>query len=320
MVAADPGPTPGARPRRTLEERGRLTLLLIAGFIGVIGIVVSAYGTGTPQTTTGLVRLGLVVTVALVVVVYVIEARGLSALRPWAVAAIRPILLVEILLDLIDVAMGLGQGRLNVPVVTVLAIWALRGRPAVVPVPRLDRRGAAMVVGTIVVAGAVIGVDPVLRPGGLLDVGQDSLTTSLSIDCPGGRLPPGDLTVTYRWNWAHAALIADGDDAIVIRWSGQDENGQDPYVVKDMPVTSTGVYPGWSDEMSTGLVQDLANEVPGASNWGIELAEQGYAPGEVRVVLQRASSTPSDGPVTVDATYIHEGVWRTVPTELSCQG
>ena len=293
-------PTPGS-----FESRAQRVFIVLAAFIAIVGLVVLA---GNGSTTTLLVRIGMALAVSSAVAIYGIEARGLAVLRPWAVAAAAPLLIVVILFDVFNVLAGFGQSRLNLPIATVLAVWAFRGRRAVAPTPRLGPGAIALVTAGLVVSLMTYTVAPVLGPGGVLDVHDDDLEQALTVDCGTGVAAPETLAITYRWSWRRQAFLASGDDAIVIRWFVEGN----PYVrsAEDVPAP-VGLLPDTSGPMSGALAQAYASESRNSLAWSIDLADLGLDPGEVRLVLRRApGSTPPSEPFTVDARYVHLGAWR----------
>ena len=313
-IAAAP---PATATTRSFESRSERVFVVIAAFVGIVGLVVLL---GSGSSVTAPVWIGLALTVVFTVAIYGIEARGLAGGRPWAIAAALPLLWILILSDLYNLLSGLGQSRFNIPVGTILGIWALRGPRTITPVPRLGAAGLALVAADLAVSLATYTVPPILGPGGYLDAARSDIRQELLIDCRAGEPAPETLTITYRWSWTRDALLRSGDDAIVVRWFGGGADG-DAYwhSFEDPPEPVPGVDADTLGELSGPLAQEWAGGSPNSATWAVDLAERGFAPGEVRLVLRRIEgSPPPPEPFTVDARYFHAGAWRSGQVFAQC--
>ena len=127
--------------------------------------------------------------------------------------------------------------------------------------------------------------------------------------------------MTYDWHWRQTSPLATGLDMIVVTWSGRDDTGRPLYILGDVPDAAAGVYPGVSADPSTGMAQAIEQGADGSWEWGIELSEQQFAPGQIQVRLVRAmvdAPPAAPGPVQIQASYIHQGVWREQMTYAVC--
>ena len=122
--------------------------------------------------------------------------------------------------------------------------------------------------------------------GGVLDVKEPDLRTSMTVDCgtaaPDGTVPEV-ITITYDWTWTSSSPLPDGLDAFVVGWTGDDGEGRPLYLLGVTPDTEPGVYSGRRGHPSRDMTDEAAEESRGWWHWGIELAERGYAPGHVVV-------------------------------------
>ena len=86
------------------------------------------------------------VAVGVLAAVYVVEARGLDRRRPWAVEAVRPMLVLVAVSSVGATALLYGDGKLRIPYELVPVVWAFLGRRdrTVRPAPGFALRGAAL--------------------------------------------------------------------------------------------------------------------------------------------------------------------------------
>jgi hypothetical protein len=311
-VGAQPLPAAGT----PFESRAAQVFTVIAAFIAIIGAIVVLFA--NDASSTPLVRIGLGLVVVLAVVLYSVEVRGLRRLEPWAVAAATPLLGILIVFDVFNFVIGFGQGKLNLPIATVLGIWALRGQRAIRPAPSLGPAGIVLVVVDLALSLATINVSAVVGPGGLLDLRQDDLQQTLAVDCgPSPGSPPAKLAITYRWSWRRDAFLAGGDDAIVVRWFSAGTDGS-VYVLGDTPQPTIGLEPGGAGPLSGGPAQAWAGGGLQSFTWAIDLSTRGMAPGEVRLDLGYAGGPRPQEPFHIDARYFHLGTWRSQQLFADC--
>lgn len=316
--AAPAGPGSGGR---SFEQRASLTFKVLAIFATVVMAIVlpslpNGPGGTIPNTLT---FAGAVLLIGMLLV----AATSLDRQRPWAIGAARPILGLMLVTGYGGALIGLGQSRFTVPIDALLATWALLGTPAIRPTPWLGLRGVALVAAYLAAAVATYGAQPAFGPGGWFDVHREDLVAAVSADCgPAGAGPPQAIDVTYRWSWRRAAPVPSGFDIIVLTWSGVDEGGQQLYVLGgSLGEAAGGVYPGTGGGASAAMAQEVAQRAGGEWEWGVELAEQQLAPGQIQVRLQRGlvDTQPLEpGPLSIQVTYIHQGVWMDESTYTLC--
>ena len=304
-------PSPGS-----LEARASLTLKVLAG-IAAVGLALAALPGGAPAAS--LYTATSIMASAAMTVLYIAEAVGLDRQRPWALAAVRPMLVVVTLIGLTWMADALARGTFRVPFEAALAIWAWLGPADDREMPSLGGRSAGLVGGTIALAAVVLAGPLVFGWGGALDVRAADLHGSVGATCSlAGAELPGTLTVTYDWSWSAGSPFPSGLDIVVIGWTGADSLGRPLYLLDTTPTPSTGVHPGRTGPPSFDMAQSIAAESAGSWRWGVELSEQQLRPGRIELHLLRAREAPP-GPraLTIKATYIHVGLWRS-DAEATC--
>jgi hypothetical protein len=303
----------------SLEGRASLALKIIAALNG-FGVVLAFFPPPVPPAR--LLTLSFNVASALLVVLMLVEARGLDRLRPWAIAAVRPLLVVIALAGAYVFAMAVLDGRVRVPFDAALAVWALFAGPHVTPRPRFEGRSFALLSGAVVLSAGMLFAQPLFDWGGVVDVRPADLQSSMTVDCGTAAADgtvPATVRITYDWSWTSSSPLPDGLDAIVVGWDGDDGIGRPLYLIGITPDTVAGVYSGRRGYPSLEMTAEAAEESRGWWHWGVELVERGYAPGHLEVELRRAQPmTPDPEPVSIRASYVHLGVWRQDVQPVTC--
>ena len=303
----------------SLEGRASLGLKALAALNG-FGVILAFFPPPVPPAR----LLGVTFNVAslLLVILMLVEARGLDRLRPWAVAAVRPFLVVLGLAGAYVFLTAVLDGRFRLPLDVGVAIWALLGAPHVTPRPRLEARSLAVVGSAVGLSAVMLFSQPLFDWGGALDVKPTDLHTSLAVDCgtagPDGTVPDV-VTITYDWSWTASSPLPDGLDAFVVGWEGDDGEGRPLYLVGPTPDPLPGVYSGRLIHPSRDMALEVKAESRGSWHWGIDLAERGHTPGQVVFELHRAQdATPDAEPLTITASYIHLGVFQQDVEPITC--
>ena len=300
----------------SLEARASLALKLLAG-INVAGILLAMFSPLLPVST--LLTVTFSAAAAVLAVLYVVEARALDRRRPWAVAAVRPLLILLGASGVSAVVIALNGGTMRLPFDGVLAVWAWLGSRDPTLVAGRVRRAAAIVGAAGALLAAMVLAQPLFGWGGLFDVHQQDLQASVHIEC--GALAAGlprTITVSYDWSWTSTSLLPNATDNVVIGWSGADAQGRPLYVIDEIPDSAAGIYSGLTGYPSNAMAKQVGAESEGSFRWAIELGERGFEPGSIRLQLMRPRGDPP-GPnsVTFAATYVHLGLWRET-TRLTC--
>ncbi len=303
----------------TLEGRASLGLKALAA-LNAFGVILAFFPPPVPPAR--LLGVTFNMASALLVVLMLVEARGIDRLRPWAIAAVRPFLLVLGAAGAYTFVVAVLDGRFRIPLDVGIAIWALLAAPHVSPRPRLEARSLGLVTSAVGLSAVMLFSLPLFDWGGTFDVKPSDLRTSVSVDCgtatPDG-LVPETITITYDWSWTSGSPLPDGLDAFVLGWTGDDAEGRPLYLIGRTPDTLPGVYSGRAGVPSRQMKERVAEESRGSWNWGIELDERGHAAGQLVIQLDRAqTSTPDPQPLVVKATYIHLGVWRQDVEPVTC--
>lgn len=300
----------------SLEARASLALKVMAA-INVAGVLLAMFSPLLPVST--LLTVAFSAAAAVLALLYIVEARALDRRRPWAVAAVRPLLILLGASGVSAVVIALNGGTMRVPFDGLLAVWAWLGAPDRTLIAGRIRRAGALVGA----AGALLTVMVLARPlfgwGGLFDVHQPDLLASLHLECgaPAAGLPR-TITVSYDWSWTSTSLFPNQHDIVVIGWSGADAQGRPLYVIDEIPASAAGIYSGLPGYPSTAMANQVGAESDASFRWAIQLDERGFEPGGVRLLLKSPRGDPP-GPnsVTFAGTYIHLGLWRET-TRVTC--
>ena len=300
----------------SLEARASLALKLLAG-INVAGVLLAMFSPLRPVST--LLTVTFSAAAAVVAVLYVVEARAIDRRRPWAVAAVRPLLILLGASGVSAVVIALSGGTMRVPFDGLLAGWAWLGAPDPTLVAGRVRRAAALVGAAGALLAAMVLATPLFGWGGLFDVHQPDLQASVHVECgaPAAGLPR-TLTVSYDWSWTSTSLLPNATDVVVLGWTGADPQGRPLYLIDKIPVSAAGIYSGLTGYPSIDLAKRVGAESEGSFRWAIELGERGFEPGSIRLHLTRPREVPP-GPysVTFAASYVHLGLWRAT-TRVTC--
>jgi len=301
----------------SLEWRASIAFKSLA-FINLAGVVLAMF----PPPLPGSLLYGLTfnLAAALLAALEIIAARALDRRRPWAVAIVRPMLVVLIGEGIGAMLIGYDAGRIRIPFEAFIAVWALLAGADGTLLRQADRRSLSLVVMSALVIVSMLVGEPVFGWGGLLDVRQSDLRASISADCgtPGGDLPP-TLTVTYDWSWARTSPLPNGLDIVVIGWSGRDADGHPIYLFDKDPAPGPGIRSGRRGYPSIDMATAVGKESPASWSWGIELGEQGLRPGRIELQMRRVKDAPPEpSPLVITATYIHLGIWRSDPVSVTC--
>lgn len=306
----DEGPEGGS-----LEARASFVFKIMAT-VGFAGVIFSLLPDSLPNSA--LLTVAFNVSALLISILYVVEARGIDKGRPWALAAVRPLLLLLGAWGAYATLSGLAQGVLRIPFELLLVAWAFLGSMSQLPTPRLADRSVALLGAAIPLVSIMSFGYLVFGWGGLLDVHQDDLTASLTVDCGPPGEPPAELRVAYDWSWSGAAPLPNEVDTVVIAWSGQDADGRELYTAGVIPEGDPTIRSGQRGTLGRELVE-AARAGSAGFQWAVDLNRRGYVPGHVELSLQLARENPTgDRTMTVRASYIHLGLWRAEPAPVTC--
>jgi hypothetical protein len=301
----------------TLESRASLALKVLAG-INVAAIIL-AMVPGTISTSV-LETVALHLASGGLAVVYLVVALALARRQPWAVSAIRPLLLLLLVWGAYGFVAALTAGQIRIPFPMLAAGWALLGPADRTPLPRLGGRGGVILAASVALMATVLANQPVFGWGGLVDVHERDLSGSLTVDCgtPGAALPER-IAITYTWSWSRGTLLPNEDDVVVIGWNGNDAEGHPLYVFDDAPEAGVGISTGVVGGVSNAMQRQAASHWRGSLHWVIDLGVRGIRSGQVELFLLRArEQPPKPQPLTIGASYIHVGVWRNDAATVTC--
>ncbi|MEO8273599.1 MAG: hypothetical protein ABI620_06010 [Chloroflexota bacterium] len=310
-----PGPESG-----TLEARASIAFKILA-LLGYGGVVLAMFPGSTPVAT--LLTAAFNIAAFLLASVLLIVALGLDRRRPWAVAAVRPLLILLIIAGLVTIAIAWSELRIRVPVDVVLAGWALLGPADEKPIARQEPKSAATAVGVALLLGSMLASPQLFSWGGVFDVHEPDLHATLAADCgtAGAGLLPDRVTLRYEWSWTASSVMPSGTDIVVLGWTAADSAGRPLYVIDQIPPSTAGVYSGLNGYPSTQMADSIARESQGAFRWAMPLAEQQFASGRIELHLRRSEAAAVEAqpqPLTVTATYVHLGLWRQSPATVTC--
>ncbi|MBI2780371.1 MAG: hypothetical protein HYX55_01075 [Chloroflexi bacterium] len=301
----------------SLEARASIGLKILA--VMNIGGVVLAMFPGVAQVST-LFVVTFNTAGGLLAVVYLAGAFGLDRRRPWAIAAVRPLLGVIAVAGTLQVLAWFTDGRIRIPFDVAIAGWAFLGPANARPIAGQQARSIAAV-GTSAALAAVMVFGPQLFGwGGLVDVHPPDLSAAVTADCGDPAAgPPQHMTLGYDWSWRSAALLPNGADIVVLGWTGADPQGRPLYLIDTIPGSASGVYSGLAGYPSTDMATAIGKESEGSFRWAIELGEQKFAPGHIELQLVRPREAPAGrSSVKITASYIHLGLWRKDAATVTC--
>lgn len=301
----------------SFEARAILGLRFLTALI-LVGILLALFPGTIIEST--LYEVMFNIASAGIAVVYLIESIALGRRRPWAVAAARPLLVAAALSGSIAVIYAFTAGHYRIPFDLAAIVWIWRGAPDPTLVGRMSPR-SVISVGVMAVLAATVALDSNLFGwGGVLDVPQSALQSTVHADCGNpADGPPGTLSVRYDWSWSRTGPFPNGIDVIVMGWTGFDATGRPMYFIDSIPGPGPGIYPGRRRYPSIDLADLIAAESAGSWSWGVELGEREFEPGHVELRLRRAPEPLQDpGSLTIRFSYIHLGQWHSDAATVTC--
>lgn len=310
--AEEEGPHDGS-----LEAHAARALKVLA-LLGYGGVVLAWFPPAVPVGTLYVVLFN--VAAAALATIELAVAFGLGKRRPWAVAAVRPLLVFVVALGLYTVVVAWSRGTMRLPLEAVLAAWPFLAPADVKPIARLGRRSIVVLGASGVLSAALAFSSELFDYGGTFDVHEPDLAATVSADCgPAGGGPPDRITLRYEWSWSSTSPLPSGADIAVVGWTGADPEGRPLYTIDDIPDSAEGVYSGLTGYPSTTMADAIARESQASFRWAIELPEHGFAPGHIELHLRRAREAAA-GPLSlvVSASYVHLGLWRKDATSVMC--
>jgi hypothetical protein len=300
----------------SLEARASLVLKIMAA-VGLGGVILSLLPDSFPNSA--LLTVAFNLAAGLISALYFIEARGLDQSRPWARAAARPMLVLLAAWGAYAAVAGFNQGILRIPFELALAVWAFLGDPSPIPTPRPVVRSFAVIVAAIPLLGAMAFGYVLFGWGGVLDVDEQDLVTSLQVDCGDPAAgPPAELAVSFDWSWSRTTPLPNEVDTVFIGWSGDDAEGRPLYLLGKLPATEPAIYSGRRGDLGLALLEEARAGARSGFQWAIDLGKRGYQPGGVDLLLRRAREATGTPALTVTASYVHLGIWRSQAATASC--
>lgn len=295
--------------------RASLTLKILAG-IYAVGVFFATIAGSAP--TPLLETVAFNVASAALAVLYLLVARALDQGRPWAVSAIRPLLILLVVWGAYAFLSALVAGAFRVPITMLAAGLALLLPAERWPAVRLSARGGGVLVAVAALSALQLFIQPLFGWGGYFDVDEHDLDAALAVDC-GAANPPERLLISYEWSWSASTLLPNEEDQIVIGWNGDSADGHPVYAVGDLPDKSDGVNLGISSGVSASMARQAAAPWRGMFMVRLDLKKLGIRPGRIEFVLIRTAALPSaEQRLTIGAAYIHSGVWRSDVPTVTC--
>ena len=308
----------GAAPLDLPESVRRASLALkVLAIIYVLGSIFA----GLP----GSVRTSLFETVAFNVfalglaALFVLMTLALDRGQAWAFGVVRLLLVVLVVWAAYTFVALLLGGKVRIPTTLIVAGIALFLPTSDWPTTRLSIRGGGVLVMVAALLGLQTATPALFGWGGYFDVHQNDLHARLVVDCGSGDAPPEELTIAYEWSWSSDTLLPNDEDQIVIGWNADGSAGRPIYVASTLPDESDGIYLG----VSSGVSGPMASEIKKAWRGGflvrLDLHKLEVRPGRIETVLVRTAAQPvPDQSLTLGASYVHAGVWRSDVPEVTC--
>ena len=300
----------------SLEARASLVFKIMAA-VGLGGVILSLLPDSFPNSA--LLTVAFNLAAGLISGLYFVEARGLDQSRPWARAAARPMLVLLAAWGAYATVAGFNQGILRIPFELALAVWAFLGDASPIPTPRPVARTFGVIVAAIPLLGAMAFGYLLFGWGGALDVDEQDLVASLQIDCgdPGAG-PPAELAVSFDWSWSRTTPLPNEVDTVFIGWSGDDAEGRPLYLLGPNVPADPAIKSGQRGGLGLELLGEARAGTRSGFQWAVDLGKRGYQPGEIDLVLRLARAPTGTPALTVTASYIHLGIWRSEATAVSC--
>jgi hypothetical protein len=300
----------------SVEARASLVFKIMT-VVGFGGIILSLLPDSFPNSA--LLTVAFNLAAGLISVLYFIEARGLDQSRSWARAAARPMLVLLAAWGAYAAVTGFGQGILRVPFELALAVWAFLGDPSPIPTPRPVSRTVGVILAAIPLLVAMAFGHVLFGWGGVLDVDQQDLVASLEVDCGDPAAgPPAELAVSFDWSWTRTTPLPNEVDTVFIGWSGDDAEGRPLYLLGANVGTDPAIRSGQRGELGLELLAEARAGARSGFQWAVDLGKRGYQAGGVDLILQRARETTGTPALTVTASYVHLGIWRSEAKTASC--
>jgi hypothetical protein len=315
VTGVSEGPESGS-----LEWRASRVFKAIA-VIGFAGIILSLLPDSFPNSQ--LQSVSFNTAAALVSGIYLLEARGLDRGDRWAIQAARPLLVLVGAWSAAETIAGFVTGGvLRLPFELVFVIWAFRGGPGFLwrtePATGPATRGVVLTALAVPLLLTMAFGSVVFGWGGLLDVDPEDVVASLEVDCgPPGAGLPAEVPVRFSWSWAESAPLPNDVDTLFVGWSGEDSEGRPLYILGSTEEDST-IRPGQRGSLAAPLVEEARAGARSGFQFSVDLDERGYRPGEVDMTLERAREQAGPASLTIQASYIHLGLWRTEATPVTC--
>lgn len=294
VVAGPEADDPPPRSGPTREDRACKAFLTIGVFVAAVLLVVGTKAAGF----TALQRTVILIPAAFEAVMPFVMLYGVAGRRPWALAALTPVLVILIVEGVVSSIVALGHSSIQVPIGTLLGIWVLNAPP------EHRRTGAdpsrfsisALVVVVLFLAGPLgpLAGNAVLGAGGLLNRPAD-LETTLTLDCgPRTGAPPETISMTYHWSWLRTEPFATGTDQVSIRWLDDADGGVIGWELDQPDLSGAGAYEANVDDPETTIV------------FGTELATGQAQPQDIRLVFRRViPDQPESGGFEIRSRYLH---------------
>lgn len=301
----------------SLEARASVALKLLSVF-GFAGVVLAMFPGTTPVAT--LLTLAFNIAAFGMATILLAVGLGLDKRRPWAVAAVRPLLVLLIFSGIATIAVAWSEDLIRVPIDVLLAAWALLSPTDEKPVARPGARSVSVAAAGLVLLAAMVASPQLFSWGGVFDLHEPDLQAALTAECGlAGASLPDQIAIRYEWSWSSSAPLPSGTDIVVFGWTGADAQGRPLYTIDDIPNSGPGVYSGLTGYPSTKMADEVARGSQGFFRWAMPLDEQRFAPGRIELVLRRAREAPPEpAPLTVTASYIHLGLWRHAAATVIC--
>jgi hypothetical protein len=301
--------------RGSVEARAALVLKIMA-VIGLCGVILALIPDSFPNSA--LLTAVFNLATSLISILYFLEARGIDRGRPWALAAARPILVVLGAWGAYAAVAGFSQGTVRVPFELAFAVWAFLGDRSTLPTPRPVARSFGLIAAAVPLIGTMAFGHLVFGWGGLLDPDEEDLVASLQVDCGDPSAgPPAEIPVAFDWSWASRAPLPNEVDTLVIGWSGDNAAGEPLYFYGRGPTTDPSIRSGQRGELGRSMVEEAYAESSAGFQWAIDLSRRDYEPGQITLTLRRGSEPTGTPSLTVRASYVHLGIWRS-ETTASC--
>ena len=124
--------------------------------------------------------------------------------------------------------------------------------------------------------------------------------------------------MSFDWSWSRTIPLPNEVDTVFVGWSGDDAEGRPLYLLGSTPTVDPAIRSGLRGELGKVLLEEARAGSRSGFQWAVDLGKRGYQPGGIDLALQLTRETTGPATLSVTASYIHLGIWRSEAITVSC--